>query len=450
MARSLCQRFAQQTGDLKARFCQIPGLPFSDILSSASLQKVVEEEVPSNCRDRIFPPLVTLSAFIFQVLGQDHSCGDAVACVLADRVSRGEEPCSEDTSPYCRARKRLPENLILRLLRETGLKLHQQSNEEWMWKGRSVKLVDGTTVSMPDTPENQEDFPQSKSQKPGLGFPLARLVVMISLATGAVLDHAIGPCEGKKTGEHALLRMILDSLAPGDVLLADRYYCSFFLIAMLLQKKVDAIFQIHASRKSDFRLGKRLGIKDHLITWEKPVCPPWMDAETYASIPDTLTVRETKVGGKIIISTFLDPKEVMRGEIGQLYSKRWVIEVDLRSIKTTMQMDILRCKTPDMVRKEVGVHLLAYNLIRTVMAQAASLYGLSPRSVSFKGTVQKLNAFRDKILFFGETCPTLFSHLLKAVAGRLVGNRPGRSEPRAVKRRPKPYPLLTVPRAQAA
>ena len=444
------KKIGHQINKLKARFCQSDELPFSDILSTPYICKVVEEETPE-FRSRVFIPIVTLQAFISQVLSQDHSCRDAVARVLADRIAQDETPCSENTSPYCRARMRLPEKLITRLLRKTGRDLHDQSEECWKWKGRSVKLVDGTTVSMPDTAENQDAFPQVPGQKEGLGFPIARLVAIISLSCGSVLDYALGPYQGKETGEHALLRQIVDSLVTGDILLGDRYYCSYFLIAMLQQKGVDVVFQLHARRKPDFRRGIRLGPRDHLISWSKPARPEWMDEATYNTMPDTLTIREIKAGGKVIASTLLDPKEVTKKELADLYGKRWVIEVDLRSIKETLQMDVLRCKTPEMIRKEIAVHLLAYNLIRTVIAQSASLFGILPRKISFKGTVQTLEAFRDKITLAAKTkLPELYKALLKAVAGHRVGNRPGRSEPRAVKRRPKAYPRLTVPRGQAA
>ena len=336
-------------------------------------------------------------------------------------------------------------------MQETGSALDEQTSPQWQWKGRSVKLVDGTTVSMPDTPENQEAYPQPDSQKQGLGFPIVRLVGVLSLATGALLDYAIAPYQGKETGEHALLRTILDCFSSGDIMLGDRYYCTYFLITMLQSMGVDAVFQQHASRKSDFRRGKRLGIKDHLPTWTKPSRPDWMDEPTYLAIPQTLTVREIKSKGKVIVTTILDPKQATRKEIAEFYTQRWLVEVDLRSIKETLQMGVLRCKTPAMVRKEIAVHFIAYNLIRGVMAVAAWRNGVSPRTISFKGTIQTLNAFQAKIAFVDDDkLLAFFEVLLDAVAGHQVGNRPGRSEPRAVKRRPKPYPLLNTPRQQAS
>lgn len=443
-------RAVTQLKSLVKGFCHAEGLPFKKFLSVERFSEIFDNLAPK-CRDRIYPPVVTLSTFISQVLSPDHSCREAVARVIAERVCEGKAACSPDNSPYCRARQRLPEPLLRQLMKETGAGLEAQSNPSWQWKGRSVKLVDGTTVSMPDTPDNQALYPQPDGQKPGLGFPIARLVGVISLATGSLLDYAIAPYQGKETGELALLRSILSCFFPGDILLADRYYCSYFLIALLQSMGVEAVFQQHASRKSDFRRGQRLGIKDHLVTWTKPARPDWMDEATYLAMPETLTVREIKAGGKVIVTTLVDPKQATRKELAKLYTQRWLVEVDLRSIKETLQMDVLRCKTPSMVRKEITVHFMAYNLIRSVMAQAAFRAGISPRTISFKGTLQTLNAFRYKIgLVDEEMLPSVFEAIIKAITGHRVGQRPGRSEPRAVKRRPKSHPRLTIPRSQAA
>ena len=424
-------------------------MPFGEILSSDSLLQILEE-AEAELRDRVFTPIVTLSAFISQILGEDKSCRKAVSRVNAERVELGEEPCSPGTGGYCQARKRLPKELISQTLRETGAKLHEQSSSSWLWKGRRVVMADGSTVSMPDTPENQVEFPQPASQKPGLGFPLARLVVLISYASGAVLDVALGPNKGKKTGEHALLRQIMKALKPGDVLIADCYYSSYFLIAMLLEMGVDLVMETHASRKVDFRRGKRLGKRDHIVEWSKPARPDWMDKETYKAMPTKLPIRETRVGGKVLVSTFLDPKETSRKELGDLYKLRWTVEINLKFIKEIMGMDILRCRSPEMVRKEIGVHLLTYNLIRTVMAQAADQKGIIPNTISFKGALQQLDSFVDKIAHAsGIIRIRLLDELLRAIAYHRIGNRPGRSEPRARKRRSKAYPLLTVPRSEA-
>lgn len=445
MFRAIRHRISRGINALKKSFLQQEGLPFNEILSQEYLQQVVIEEV-GEYRDRIFPPMVTLTAFISQILSEDHSCRDTVARVRADQVARGETPCSAATGAYCKARKRLPNNLIWRVMRETGQTLHASLPTTWKWKGRDVILADGTTVSMPDTLENQEAFPQPDSQKPGLGFPIARLVGLISLSSGSVLDAALGPYQGKETGEHALLRQMLDTLSAGDVLLADRYYCSYFLIAILQTMNVDVVFQNHASRKSDDQRGQRLGKRDHMVIWSKPQRPDWMDEKTYQAIPERISMREVKHNQIVIVTTLLEHEFVTRREIIELYSKRWNIEVDLKFIKEVLQMDILRCKTPLLVHKEIGVHLLAYNLIRTVMAQAAHIYGGLPRTISFKGTLQSLNAFQDKILLLPSRLPELYEALLQGIVSHRIGNRPGRNEPRAVKRRPKPFPRLTEPR----
>lgn len=419
------------------------------MLSSRFILQILEEQ-EAIFRDRVFSPVVTLAAFIAQVLSPDHSCRWAVAQVIADRVSQGKPPCSPGTGAYCQARQRLPKELILRLLRAVGAKLHLATPLDWQWRGRRIVMADGSTVSMPDTPENQADFPQPSSQKPGLGFPLARLVVLISLATGAVIDMAVGACKGKATGEHALLREILSSLGKDDVLISDCYYCSYFLIAMLGRMGVDGLFQVHASRKVDFRRGRRLGRRDHVVVWNKPARPDWMDKETYRAMPVTLPVRETQVGGRVLASTFLDPKAVSREELSSLYKLRWSVEVNLMFIKEIMQMNILRGRTPEMVRKEIGVHLLTYNLIRTVMAQAANRAGIMPIRISFKGALQQMDAFMHRVaIATGDQQDRLVDELLRAIAYHRIGNRPGRAEPRAVKRRPKAYRRLSQPRAEA-
>jgi hypothetical protein len=303
---------------------------------------------------------------------------------------------------------------------------------------------------MPDTPENQEMYPQPRTQKKGAGFPLARIVTVASHETGAMLDLAIGPWSGKGTGEHALLRKILHVFKPGDVALGDCYYASFFLIAMLLDMRVDAVFPVHGARHNDFRRGKRLGKKDHLVQWRKPARPTWMDKETYDKFPDCITVREVMVSNasdgfrsrsRIVVTTFLNPKEVPKKELALLYDNRWCVELDLRSIKETMHMGILRGKTPAMVHKEIWAHILAYNLIRKIMAQAAITHNRNPREISFKLALQMIDAFRQAGIL-SEKNKENYMRLLKAICYKKIGNRPGRREPRRIKRRPKAFPRM--------
>jgi putative transposase len=321
-----------------------------------------------------------------------------------------------------------------------------------------VLLADGVECSMPDTPHNQQEYPQSGSQKPGLGFPMIRLVVLLTFATAGLVGCAMGPHQGKETGETALFRQMLGQVRKGDVVVADRYYCNYWLVALLLQQGADVAFRLHQRRHYDFRRGKRLGKGDHVATWHKPARPDWMDAETYAAIPDTLEVREVRVRvvqpgyrtREIIVATTLtDAEQYPQKDIADLYHYRWHVELDIRAIKQTLQMDILSCQTPEMVRKEIWTHLLGYNLMRTVMARAARQKQIKPREVSFAGAVQTVDAFRWLLLLLPqEKLAIAVDALLKAVGTHKVGNRPGRCEPRKKKRRPKSYPRLMKPRAQ--
>jgi hypothetical protein len=446
-------RRIRQIDLLRTQFAQTEGLAFADVLAAERVEEALEQE-GVRWRDCVFTPLLTLWAFLGQVISPDGSCRAAVARVLAWLVFRGEQPCAPETGPYCKARQRLPEKLLVRLTRETGRTLHEQAPDEWRWKGRRVKIADGSSVSMPDTPENQAEYPQPSSQRPGLGFPVARLVVIFCLACGTVLDAALGRQRGKKTGENALLRELEGSFQPGDVLLADRYFSGYFDIAWWQQRGVDVVTRLHQRRH--LRRGLRLGPDDRVVTWTKPQRPEWMDEATYESMPNDLFVRVVQVriaerGFRtrevVIVTTLLDPERYSARDLADLYRARWQAELYLRSLKTTLGMDVLRCKTPDMVRKEVWAHLLAYNLIRTVMAQAAAEYDLAPREISFKGTLQTMQAVAERLLHTTrEKAAEMYQWLLLAVIHHTVGNRPNRIEPRARKRRPKPYPLLTQPR----
>ena len=440
------RHLAEQVRRFRARFVQTVGAVLGDVLPKRSLMKWIAEEC-GHYRQRIYDPLRTLTLFLEQVLGADQSCQDAVARGVSGQVSLGHLPSSLNTAAYCKARSRLALGLIERLGREMGAMLCTQQPQAWRWRDREVKLVDGTTVSMPDTAANQADFPQSRTQKPGLGFPLARLVTIVSLSCGAVLDWAVGPCEGKQTGETALLWKLAQRLQRGDIVIADRYYAGYFLIAMLVQLGVDVVIRQHQRRHTDFRRGQRLGAKDHLVSWLRLQRPSWMDADTYASMPEMLRMREVSVGGWTLVTTLVDAKEVSKRDVFELYRARWQIELDLRSIKTSMCMDVLRCKSPQMVKKEIAVHLLAYNLVRAVMAQAAHLGRVLPRQLSFKGALQMLNAFEENL----RHCPLgrlalRHAHLLAGIAQMKLPHRPGGVEPRALKRRPKPFQLLTEPR----
>lgn len=349
---------------------------FFNLLTGSTLLDRVERHLPPH-RERLYPPTDTLSLFMAQSLNPDRACQQVVNRHAVERIANGLKPCSTHTGAYCKARQRLPLEMARSLARETGQQIARQAQADWLWLGRAVKLVDGTTVTLPDTPMNQAKYPQQSIQKSGLGFPIARLVGLMCAATGAVLDAAIGPYSGKTGSEHALFRELLGSIAAGDLILADRYYCAYFVIALLQAQGADVLFQQHQRRLTDFRKGRRLGARDHVVAWVKPrICPGWLTREQYNAFPDTLEVREIKIDRKVLVTTLLCATQVPKKALGELYASRWNIELDLRNIKTTLGMERLHCKTPVMNEKELWTYLLAYNLIRLLMADSAQ----EPRS----------------------------------------------------------------------
>jgi putative transposase len=398
----------------------------------------------------IYTPAVTVWVFLSQCLSPDHSCCDAVARLIAWRLACGLKPCSADTGAYCTARGDLPEEALHGLVRETGRQVEDESPETWLWHGRKVRVVDGSTVTMPDTEANQAVYPQQKTQKPGCGFPIARILVIFSLSLGTVLEAAIGKYHGKQTGENSLFRTLYDALEEGDIILADRYFSGWSDIALPLARGIDIVVRKHQHRRTDFRTGERLGKDDHLIVWTRPPRPKWMSAEQYAALPAELTLREIRIRvaekgfrtkSLVVVTTLLDAAEYPPEEIALLYRRRWQAELHLRSLKIVLQMDHLRCKTPERVRNEFYTHLLGYNLIRGVMAAAAFQSGKSPWEISFKGTLQTLDQFLP-ILLSKVSSEAWCEALLTAVATHNVGDRPDRFEPRLRKRRPKPYKHL--------
>jgi hypothetical protein len=440
------KRLRQGIERFRRQFADQPTQELEALLPGRQISAMVREEA-GNWRDRTYPPLTTLSLFIGQALSSDGACQDAVARHLSERSARGEAPCSLSTGPYCKARQRLPQRLVELLAVAVGEALEQKGLPDWRWRGRAVKLMDGTTVSMPDTADNQAKYPQSGVQAFGLGFPLAMLVALISLGTGAVLRWAVGPCRGKHTGEQALFRALMPHLAEGDVILADRYHCNYFTVALLAERGVDLVTHQHQRRITDFRRGRRLGKRDQLVDWIRPQRPSWMDAETYAGMPERLCLRQVEVAGRVLVTTLADARAVPASEIDALYRRRWQVEVDLRSIKAVMGMDILRAKSASMIDKEIAVHVLAYNLVCALMARAAAGARMMLRALSFKTTLQLLLAFQQQLRCAGGRVATIMTAcLLGAVSCAVLPVRPGRIEPHAIKRRPKSHALLTVPR----
>jgi hypothetical protein len=453
-------RLRQQVNTLRREFLQEGELRFADVLSSGGLTEALAE-IQRPWKDRIFTPLVTLWVFLGQVLNADQSCRAAVARLIAHRAAEGLPPCSSDTGGYCQARERLPERFFAAVARLVGRNLDARVDRRWLWKGRRVCLFDGSTVSMPDTPANRHEYPLTYNQTPGTNFALARIGALISLSCGAILDLGMCRYAGKGQGEVSLLRRLWGVLRPGDVLLGDRLMSGWVSMHLLKRRGVDTVSRLSAHRRADFRQGTRLGRDDHLVQWRKPTSIRSVDRQAYHALPDAITVREVRfrveqagfrTRSVVVVTTLLDPEQASREELAALYRARWNNELDLRSIKVVLQMDLLRCKTPELVRKEVWTHVLAYNLIRTVMAQAAAREGVPPRSISFTATLQVLEAFRPLIAFQvhrgAAHRAALYQQILRAIAVHRVADRPDRFEPRMAKRRPKRYDRLTRPRAE--
>jgi hypothetical protein len=458
MLRSNSARLRRQVRFLRRQFLQEGELPFANILSKeVLLQALADAEVVWN--DRIYTPVMTIWIFLGQVLSADSSCRNAVARLIAHRLSQGLPACSPRTSAYCQARKRLPEQVVATMARTVGRRLEDQAEEKWLWKGHHVYMFDGTTTLMPDTPENREAYPLTYNQN--VGLPLARIAAVFSLSCGAILDLATASYAGKGQGEITLLRQLATVFSPGDVLLADCLMCNWRNLYELGERGVHVVTRLNkANRKADFRKGIYLGKEDHVVRWPKPHIRE-VGRQAQLAMPRYLTVRETRIHIRqpgfrtkeiTIVTTLLDPVEYTKEDLADLYLQRWNNELDLRSIKTEMGMECLRCKTPELVRKEIWTYALAYNLIRTIMAQAAKENGLLPRTISFKGAMQTLEAFRPIISTVGSRASTrtlLYQQLLRAIAVHQVADRPHRFEPRRVKRRPKHYVPLAIPRDEA-
>lgn len=421
---------------------------FFNLLTSDVLFDKVESLLPDH-RERQFPPTQTLAMFITQALSSDRSCQNIVNQLAVQRVANGLPSSSTHTGAYCRARQRLPLEMVSELAIHLGQSMDDLAPSQWRWRNRKIRIVDGTSVTMPDTVDNQSAYPQQKGQACGLGFPICRVVGITCLSSGALLNAAIGRFNGKGSDERALLRSIEDTFEKDDVILGDSFYSTYFFIAQMQAKEIDLVMEQNGSRKktADFRCGKKLGVRDHLRELKKPqVKPDWMSDEDYSVAPESILIREVKVAGKILVTTMIDNKRVTKDDLKSLYRSRWNVELDIRHIKDTLGMNILSCKTPEMALKEIWVYILGYNLIRLLMAQSALSTRRQPRTLSFKHCLQlwiywnaRLPVFNDIQLYM----------LFELMSQKYVGNRPNRIEPRAVKRRPKAYSLLMKPRVRA-
>ena len=437
------------------------GLLFTEILSAQRIEQIFQKHGCLFGLNGVYTTAIMVWSFLSQVLrdGKEASCQAAVARVVSFCQQQGLDAPTEDTGDYCRARAKLAVTALRDLSCEVSDELEQAAKPIWLWKGKyHAKLVDGFTFTMPDTPKNQQAYPQMKAQKPGVGLPIARAAAILSLATACVIDVAIAPYKGKETGESALLRSMMSSLDSGDIAVMDRYYCSFMMIALLLSQGVQTCARKHHLRHCDFRRGKRLGKYDHGIVWMRPQRPKWMDEETYATIPETLELREIRfhiiVPGRRtrsidVITTLTDGEEYTKEDIATLYGFRWNSELDIRSIKSNLNLSHVRCKSPEMVKRELWTTILAYNLIRTTASSAAMLHNKQPRQISFTSTCQYVLASWMQLSNRSVSRNDIDAYLrlmLEQIAGCGVANRPGRLEPRVLKRRRHGYKLMMKPR----
>ncbi len=443
-----------------ASFLSQPGLPFASILSAERIKRIFTRHGNLFGLGQIYSTAVMVWAFLSQVLrdGKEASCRSAVARVVVYQQQHEAPVPTSDTGDYCRARAKLSQAALRDVSVEVAAEVEEQAEDKWLWKSLHAKLVDGFTFTMPDTEQNQALYPSPKSQKKGVGLPIARVTAILSLATACVMDVAMGPYSGKETGETALLRELLNSFRSGDVAVMDRYYCSFMMIALLLQHNVQVCARMHAGRHVDFRRGRRLGKYDHIIVWHRPQRPTWMDSSTYEAIPKTIELREIRYNVAqpgyrtrtvTIATTLTDAELYSKEDIAQLYGFRWNSELDIRSVKQTLNLAHVRCKSPEMVRKEVWTTILGYNLIRTTAAAAALIHDKQPRQISFTGACQYvLSSWMlfscDQIAV--DRAEAYCRQLLKHIAECEVANRPGRLEPRVLKRRRHGYKLMQEPR----
>jgi len=452
-------KFHSPRQPLAAAKAQLPSSPnelarlFQDAFPAHWLSPT--EEGP-NSRQRIFSLRLTFWTFLWQVLTPGSPCADAVLKVVAWWASLGRHGLSPDTSPYCQARARLSLATLRNILRATFQKAEQRVRSLWRFHHRDVIVGDGTTLSAPDTPENQRAFPQSSNQKEGCGFPLIKLVGLFSLASGALLAFKTG---SKHSHELQLFRALWKHLKKGDIFLADRLFCDYVTIAWLGRRGIDSVLRLNEKRARDFRKGKHLGKYDRLVTWKKPERIRKTATRTiWNALPEEITVRliryPVRLAGFrprqiILVTTLLDPVAYPAAELAQLYLRRWSVELFFRHIKTTLQMDTLSCLSPAMLAREILLHLIGYNLIRGLMAETAAIHDQDVARISFKASVQAVHHFAQVIARASSRRQALqlTNDLLETLARAPVPDRPGRAEPRVKKRRHKRYPLMTRPRS---
>jgi putative transposase len=436
------------------------GLGFAELLDGELIRQVFVKH--RSCFGGVFHTAIVIWAFMSQVLrdGKEASCQSAVARIASYLARLGKSVPDSNTGDYCKARRKLSDAALKELCCEVGKRNERNTDSTWRWNDKPTYLIDGFTFQMPDTQKNQKAYPQHTAQKPGLGFPIARVVALISLATGCLIDSAMDKYKGKGTGETSLFKQLFGNLRAGDVVVADRHYCSYWLICYLMNLGVHVCFRKHQARHTDFRRGKRLGKKDHIVTWPRSTRPEWMSKEDYAKLPKEIQLRETgyiieEPGRKqepfVIVTTMIEStgeERVEKEDLATLYGFRWNIELDIRSIKSNMNLGFMRCKSPEMIHREFWITMLAYNLIRSSIALAAKLYKKLPRAISFTSACQYVLASWQELqnVRLSTVEKDYCEKLLGSISKCKVNDRPGRFEPRVVKRRRDQYTLMMEPR----
>ena len=434
-------------------FLDDPTLPFAKVLPKETIE-LTFRKYDGLFGGTFYNTVFVLWAFLLQTLsdGKSRSCSAAVGRIAAFCFAVGKRLPDSDTGDYCKARAKLSIDALHELAVLVAKNTETVTPTRWLWKDKHhAKLVDGFTATMPDTPKNQARFPQQGGQLPGCGLPIMRVCVVLSLATAMAVDAAFSAYQGKETGESAMLRKMLSAFNHGDIAVFDRYCCSYMMLALFRQVGVHVCTRIHANRLADFRRGKRLGKDDRLVTWTRPRRPKWMSKEVYETIPKTMTLRMVRYSlvcrGRrsktiSVVTTLIDAVEYPVEEIAELYGHRWNVELDIRHIKQALNIDHFRCKSPEMVEREFWVTLLGYNLVRKVMCEAASFCGVLPRRLSFTRTSSHLLDLR---LWLTDGLAEV-AGLLRYLGGLVVPDRPGRFEPRVLKRRRDRYPMMRIPR----
>jgi hypothetical protein len=410
-----------------------------------------QQDEGEHSRDRRWNLRLVFWTFLWQVAHAGASCREAIRQAQALCQGTGRRCPPGTTSAFCQARAALPLDRLQQIQDSVVAQADHVIASADRWCGCRVFAIDGSTVTAPDTPENQKAFPQQSVQKPGCGFPIIRIVVLLSLATGMMVDWATGNWHQH---EVVLLQTLWDYFAPGDVLLADRGFCNWALLAQCVQRDLHAVFRVKGSVRGDFRRGQRLSREERLVRWHKPLQPAWtVSPQLWARLPEVLTLRLVRcrlslpgfrTQQVILVTTLLDRAQFPASQLAALYYRRWSMELSLRNLKTTLQMDQLSCKNPENLEREIRMHFLVHNLVRRLMLQAARRHRVPLDRISFAGSLAAARRQGEALLQARseQRRRALREELFRVLATDLVPDRPGRREPRAVKRRPKPYPLL--------